>query len=358
MVRARFIDFGDTDPLGSQAVYHGLARAMDEDDDPVLDMVRPDGQYVCIGAHQELEKEVNVEFAEANGLPIYRRHVGGGTVLLDAGQYFWHFVVPTDEVDSTPEALFERYSQPAIDTYQHFGVDATYAPVNDIVADGKKIGGTGAGDVGEATVIVGSFMLDFDVERMAKVVRAPSEKFQDKMYQTLQKNMTTMRTQLGEIPPLDELRAVFRDAVEDRLGWELRDDVPTDEETAAIDAARDELADPDWVHRKGLHGPEGRAKVKAGVHVGEGRHKATGGLIRATVVDSDGTIDDLVLSGDIQVLPETGLEALAADLVGEPLERAAIRDAVAESIERRGVEMPGVTPEDFAGAILASIADR
>jgi len=331
---------------------------MGAEDDPVLDMVRPDGQYVCIGAHQELEKEVDVAFAEANGLPIYRRHVGGGTVLLDSGQYFWHYVVPTAAVESSPEALFERYSQPCIDTYQHFGVDARYAPVNDIVVDGKKIGGTGAGDVGEATVIAGSFMLDFDVEQMAKVVRAPSEKFQDKMYKTLQENMTTMRAQLGELPPLSEIRTVFRDAVEDRLGWELRDDVPTDEETAAIDAARDELVDPDWVERKGLRGPEGRTKVREGVHVGEGRHKATGGLIRATVVDSDGTIDDLVLSGDIQVLPETGLDDLASDLVGVRLERGALRDAVAESIDRRGVEMPGVTPEDFGAAILAAIDDR
>lgn len=357
MVTARFIDFGDTDPLGSQAVYHGLARAMAADDRPILDMVRPDGQYVCIGAHQELEKEVDVEYAEANGLPVYRRHVGGGTVLLDEGQYFWHFIIPTEQVDSTPAALFERFSQPAIDTYHHFGVEAAYAPVNDIVAGGKKIGGTGAGDIGDATVIVGSFMLDFDIERMAQVIQAPSEKFQDKMYKTLQENMTTMRAELGEVPPLDELRTVFREAVEDRLGWDLEDDSPTDDEQVAIQAARDEISDPEWVRRKGLHGPEGRAKVKEGVHVSEGRHKAEGGLIRATVVEADGRIDDLVLSGDIQILPETGLDELAADLVGEPFDEMELQDAVAASIDRRGIETPGVTPADFSTAILASVAD-
>ncbi len=358
MVTARFIDFGDTDPLGSQAVYHGLARTMGADDQPVLDMVRPDGQYVCIGAHQELDKEVDVEYAEANGLPIYRRHVGGGTVLLDEGQYFWHFIIPTEQVEDSPATLFERYAQPCIDTYRHFGVEAAYHPVNDIVAGGKKIGGTGAGDIGDATVIVGSFMLDFDIEQMVKVIQAPSEKFQDKMYKTMQENMTTMRAELGEVPPLDELKAVFRDAVEDRLGWDLEDASPTDDEQAAIQAARDELADPEWVRRKGLHGPEGRAKVKEGVHVSEGRHKAEGGLIRATVVEADGRIDDLVLSGDIQILPETGLDELAADLVGEPLDENEIRDAVAASIDRRGIETPGVTPSDVTAAILASVADR
>lgn len=357
MVSSRFIDFGDTDPLGSQAVYHGLARAMGPDDDPILDMVRPDGQYVCIGAHQELEKEVDVEYAEAKGLPIYRRHVGGGTVLLDDGQYFWHFIIPTDKVESTPGALFERFSQPVIDTYRHFGLEAAYNPVNDIVAGGKKIGGTGAGDIGEATVIVGSFMLDFDIEQMVKVIQAPSEKFQDKMFKTMQENMTTMRAELGELPPLDELKAVFRESVEDRLGWELRDDSPTDVELEAIEAARDELADPDWVRRKGLHGPEDRTKVREGVHVSEGRHKATGGLIRATVVEADGVIDDLVLSGDIQILPETGLDDLAADLVGEPLDDGELTDAAAASLDRRGIETPGVTPADFSTAIRAAVAE-
>lgn len=356
MVSARFVDFGVTDSLTSQAAYHGLARAMEAGDDPVLDVVRPAEQYVCIGAHQELEKEVDVDFAESAGLPIYRRHVGGGTVLLDDGQLFWHFVLPKGSVaQGAVDDLFERFTRPAIDAYQALGIDAQYAPVNDIVANGKKIGGTGAGDIGDATVVVGSFMLEFDVETMAEVVTAPSEKFADKMYETLQQNMTTMKQELGEVPPEAEIVGAFREAIEDRLDWELRDDDPTPAEETAIDAAREELRDDDWLHRKGLSSGREGTKIKEGTHVGEGRHKAEGGLLRATVVAADGTLEDLVLSGDIQVLPESGLADLAADLTGQPLEEAAIREAAADSIDERSIQLPGVGPEDVATAVMAGV---
>lgn len=353
---ARFLDFGTTDPLTSQAVYHGLAKAMDESSEPVLDMVRPDAPYVSIGAHQELEKEVDVAFAEDAGLPIYRRHVGGGTVLLDSNQLFWHYVIPRESLSyASTDELFERFLQPAIDTYQQIGVDASYAPVNDLVVGQRKIGGTGAGEIGDATMLVGSFMLDFDVETMAKVVRPPSEKFQDKMYETLQQSMTTIAEQLDEVPPVEEIQAIFRDAVEDRLDWDLRDDEPTEAEERAIDEAREELADPDWLRRRGLASSRSRTKIKGDTHLSEGRYKATGGLIRATVVEKEGVLDDLLLSGDIQVLPETGLEDLAVDLVGRPLEREALVEATGESIERRDVELPGVEPDDVAAAILAAV---
>lgn len=353
---ARFLDFGTTDPLTSQAVYHGLAKTMDESSEPVLDMVRPDGPYACIGAHQELEKEVDVEFADEVGLPIYRRRVGGGTVLLDSNQLFWHYVLPSDSLSyASIDDLFERFLRPAVDTYEQLGIDASHQPVNDLVVDGQKIGGTGAGEIGDATMLVGSFMLDFDVETMAKVVNPPSEKFQDKMYETLRSSMTTIDEQLSEVPPTGEIKAIFRDAVEDRLGWDLAADGPTAEEERAIEAAKDDLRDPEWLHRRGLASGRSRTKIKADTHLSEGRYKATGGLIRATVVDQDGVLGDLLLSGDIQVLPESGLDELAVDLVGTPLERDPLRESVAESIDRRGIELPGVDPDDVTAAILAAV---
>jgi lipoate-protein ligase A len=46
---------------------------------------------------------------------------------------------------------------------------------------GRKIGGTGAASIGEATVMVGSFMFDFDTETMSRCLKVPSEKFRDKL---------------------------------------------------------------------------------------------------------------------------------------------------------------------------------
>lgn len=355
MTTLRFVDVGTTDPVTSQAIYHGLAESMDEDSDPIIDLVRPDFQYVCIGAHQELEKEVDLEAAEAAGLPVYRRKVGGGTVLLDSGQIFVHLVSPRSALPSgSVEDLFEWYVEPLVDTYRELGLEATFKPVNDVIAGRRKIGGTGAGEIGDAVVLVGSFMLDFDVETMAEVVSAPSEKFADKMLETLESNMTWMARELETVPDEETIVETYRETVADRFGWEVVDSELTEAEWDHVETAREQLQDPDWLERKGLETGTDRTKVKGGTHVGEGRHKAEGGLLRATVVEEEGTIADLVISGDVQVLPQAGLEDLATDLVGESIEDGSLEPAVADAIDRHDVALPGVTAADVATAIEAA----
>ena len=82
-MRLRVLDFGFVSALRSQAVYHGVADTITPDGEPVLTLVNPDTPYVCVGVHQEIGKEVDEAFCAANGLPVYRRHVGGGAVYLD-----------------------------------------------------------------------------------------------------------------------------------------------------------------------------------------------------------------------------------------------------------------------------------
>ena len=60
------------------------------------------------------------------------------------------------------------FIEPVVRTYRELGVQADYRPINDIHVAGRKIGGTGAASIGEATVMAGSFMFDFDTATMAK----------------------------------------------------------------------------------------------------------------------------------------------------------------------------------------------
>ena len=49
-------------------------------------------------------------------------------------------------------------------------------------------------------MLVGSLMFDFNSELMARVLKVPSEKMRDKVYQSLQEYMTTMTRELGRLP--------------------------------------------------------------------------------------------------------------------------------------------------------------
>jgi lipoate-protein ligase A len=61
----------------SQLIYHALAALGRE----ALSLVSPGKPYVCIGFHQDVEHEVDLDFCEANDIPVFRREVGGGSCL-------------------------------------------------------------------------------------------------------------------------------------------------------------------------------------------------------------------------------------------------------------------------------------
>jgi lipoate-protein ligase A len=76
--------------------------------------------------------------------------------------------------------------------------DATnFKPVNDIIANGRKISGNGAAEIGDTQVLVGNFIVNFNFEMMSKVLRVPDEKFRDKVFKTLSENLTTIPRETG-----------------------------------------------------------------------------------------------------------------------------------------------------------------
>jgi len=354
-MRLRVLDFGLVSAPRSQAVYHGLAETVRADSDPMLSLASPEAPYVCVGLHQEIAREVDEAFCAAHGLPVLRRHVGGGAVYLDHNQLFTHFVFPKARAPRHAAELYPLFIEPVVRTYRDFGINANYRPVNDIHVDGRKIGGTGAASIGEATVMVGSFMLDFDTATMAQCLRVPSEKFRDKLRQTLDDYMTTVVKQLGTIPPREDLLARFLHHCRDVLGLDPQRDQPTDAEWRAIEAAEAALLDPEFVEMQGRKLVALGVKISADTHLTESALKAPGGLIRVHLLNREGKVTDLMISGDLTCLPPDGLDQLAADLRGTALDQAALTAATDRALSTRGIETPGVTPADFASAIMAAV---
>lgn len=354
-MRLRVLDFGLVSALRSQAVYHGLAETVRPDSEPMLSLASPATPYVCVGLHQEIAREVDEAFCAAHDLPVYRRQVGGGAVYLDHNQLFTHFVFPRARAPRHAAELYPLFIEPVVRTYRDFGINANYRPVNDIQVDGRKIGGTGAASIGEATVMVGSFMLDFDTATMAQCLRVPSEKFRDKLRQTLDDYMTTVVKQLGSIPPREDLLTCFFGHCRDVLGLDPQRDQPTEAEWRAIEAAEADLVDPEFIEMQGRKFVALGVKIAADTHLTESALKAPGGLIRIHLLNRGGKVGDLMISGDLTCLPPDGLDHLAADLRGTALDEAALTAAADRALSTRGIETPGVTPADFARAIMAAV---
>lgn len=342
-------------PLRSQTVYHAVAYALKKESPNTILMVSPDAPYVCIGYHQDMQKEVDLEFCAANGFSVYRREVGGGAVYLDDGQLFTQWIFHKEDLPTSLEERFKVYIDPLVDTYQALGINANLRPINDVHVNGKKIGGTGAAQMGIAEVVVGSLMYTFDKKTMSKVLKVPSEKMRDKIFESLEAYMTTMTEQLGSTPDRKMVKDLYIEKVSEALGMEVYQGEWTDEEEAAAQEIDARFVSDEWLYQKGRLQQPG-VKIHEDVHIVESAFKAPGGLIRVIARLREGRIDDVSISGDFTLLPSFGLGALEQSLRGIHTTPETLTSKIEEAYYRLSIQSPGVTPADFTTAIMNAVA--
>ncbi len=91
---------------------------------------------VIIGRFQDLESEVDTEFARANGIKVVRRNSGGGAVYHDLGNVNYSFILSDDR-----RLTLEHFSRIIMDILSGMGVKGLDFRHNDILAGGLKISG-------------------------------------------------------------------------------------------------------------------------------------------------------------------------------------------------------------------------
>ena len=347
----RLLDLAPVSPVRSQTIYHEVGYALGPDSPDTIMLVSPDAPYVSIGRHQDADSEVDLEYCASAGYPVIRREIGGGAVYLDGDQLFTQWIFQADHLPATVEARFAVYAETLVRTYRALGIAAEHRPINDIHVAGRKIGGTGAARVDRAEVVVGSLMFDFDVHTMARVLKVPSEKFRDKIVQSLTDYMTTMRKELGQAPPraivieayVDACQAVLERPLE--LG-ELRPD-----ELALADDLDARFGSRAWLEDAGgMRKPF--VKIHEGVRLAEAAHKAPGGLIRCVIRIRDGRLDDVAFTGDFTARPATMPADLDALLVGSEVSETVVTQRVDDYYRRVRPEIPGVAPSDWVAAVM------
>ena len=367
----RLLDLGLVPPIRSQTIYHAVAYALDENSPDTIILVAPTEPYVCIGFHQELEKEVDVEYCRAHDLPVVRREVGGGAVYLDKNQVFMQWIFHWHALPHEVGDRFALYVKPLVETYHALGIPADYRPINDVHVDGRKIGGTGAAQIGQAQVVVGSLMFDFNFELMSRVLQVASEKMRDKLYQSLNEYMTTMTRQLGHTPNRDTVVKLYLDKVQTALSRPIVPGEPTARELALAEELDRQFTTDEWLYQKGglrqVGLQQARVKIHQDVRVQEVAHKTPGGLVRVTARLRDGAmdtsamgtsatstsrIDDLTLSGDFTMLPKFAPGALELALRGTALEAKAVEARIVDVYRSLAIQSPGLTAGDLTDAIM------
>ncbi|NIJ13012.1 lipoate-protein ligase A [Saccharomonospora amisosensis] len=264
----RVIDFGRVSALRSQTLWHAVAYGVSEGAPPTLSFVRPAEPYVCLGYHRRLD-EVDEKYCAAQGLPIYRRMVGGGPVYLDPDQLFFQICLPQGSVSPARSVAIRDLLTPAVAAYRAAGVEAELDDSHEISVVDRKICGHGAGQIEDAVVVCGNLIERFDHERATSVLRLPDGVDRAEVLRLMRRYVAAT--------PADP--AVFKEAAvrayADALGLQPRPGELTGGERAALAELDARFTSEEWTAGPGSRAarrPDG-IKIRAGVWVGTTKEK-------------------------------------------------------------------------------------
>jgi lipoate-protein ligase A len=304
----RRLDLGRVSPLRSQALYHGLAEAMTVATPDTVVFCAPSAPYFCVGYHQRADEVLDLDRCRRERRPVLRRKIGGGAVYLDPAQLFYQVIVHRSRAPFAVDRIYARYLAAPVAALRRLGLDARLAPPNEIEVGGRRIAGTGGGQLGEAVVVVGNVLLDFPDARMARAWRAPSVSFRRLAREGLRRHLTTLRRELAAPPTPQALCELLATAYADALGAPLVPGALTPAERRAVARAAAELASGAFALAGDGARPRG-LKIARGVWVYEGRDPARG--VTVAVRTRDGVVEAADVRGADR--------RLARRLLGRPL---------------------------------------
>lgn len=319
----RLLALGAVPWIRTQALYHALAELMTEDTPDTIILTRPREPYVCVGYHQPLEAVLDRAACRAANLPIVRRRVGGGATYLDENQQFYQCIFHHKRLPYGVDGVYAQLLSAPVAVLRELGLRAEVRDGNEIEVEGRRIAGVGGGRIGEAVVVVGNILLDFDYERMARVWHVPSEDFRRLAYEAMRRRITTLWSMIPQHVSADEIQARLAAAYPFALHRPVVAGSLTEAEQAKTAAMEERLLSEEWLHLHAQDSDEPMRKLKisldAFIHAEETCTNGT--VIGGTFFARNDVIEQALLTGDLPEEKRHLLENRLIEnrLIGVPL---------------------------------------
>ena len=301
-----------------------------------------------LGYHQSAEQELDLDYCRANGIAVQRRITGGGAIYFDETQIGWELYLAKSDLGCADMAqIARRICEAAARGISALGVEAKYRPRNDIEVDGRKISGTGGAFEGNALMYQGTLLVQFDVEKMLRVLRIPAEKLSGKAIASARDRVVNLADLLGFTPSLEAVRERLTAAFAEDFRVSFAPGELTEPEQLRYQSALDEIDCPDWVDLI--------ARPAADMPLLSAARKFPGGLLRVNLAFDARTerIKQVWFSGDFFVSPKRVVADLEAALRDVPL--AGVEAGVDAFFARRPADLLLLTPADFAAVIRQAV---
>ena len=325
----RLLDLGTVPWLQSQSIHHAVAQVFDEDTPDTLVVVRPDRPYVCVGPHQ-VGAALSPTAVRRSGLPVVRRRLGGGTVMVTSEQTFFVLVAHRRRL-SLPSAVAHAWCLEAgVAAYRRLGVEEAVLSGLEIQGHGRKLCGSGLASIGEASVFGGNIIHAFDASGFVDLLRMPSGPSRAVLADEVGRQMGSVEQSSGRRPAASRVTTALREAAEEVWGVRLVPGELAERELAAVPEVERWLRRPDL--RRANAGVARCWKVRSGAGV-LGVRLERPWRTRALVVVRERRIAAVMADGRT---PRAALDALGELLVGASTEELSALAARGRPFVARG----------------------
>ncbi len=299
----RLLPLGATRWLNTQSVYHALAETMTADSPDSIVLAQPLQPYLCIGYHQELDSVLDRQSCARMSLPIARRRVGGGATYLDVNQLFYQCVFHHTRVPATVNDLYAKTLAAPVAALRALGLNAGLQGENEIEIGGaaapKRIAGIGGGRIGEAAVVVGNLLFDFDYNAMARAWRAPSDSFRRLASAALRERVTTLWAELSRPVSMEEVQSSLIDEFARALNRQVERGELTKAEQEKMAEVEKRLVSRKWLNLRSNGGaPMTALKISRRVFIHAAEAEVNGGKLSASFRAVNDVIEEAALESE------------------------------------------------------------
>jgi lipoate-protein ligase A len=315
----RLLNLGIIPAIQTQAIYHALAERMNDNSQDTIILCRPLEPYLCLGFHQVFENVFDPIECEKRKLPVLRRRLGGGATYLDNNQIFYQCIFHHTHLPPMVKDIFAATLAAPLKVLRDAGLNAELRDTNEIEVGTKRIAGTGGGRIGEATVVVGNLLFDFDFEAMAAVWHTPSGAFRS----LAQKALRECIVNLKELPVSLSLETISESLIKcfsSSMGRPLEPDRLSYDEILSIEIMGVKLAGVEYLalHKNNPQPEPMRSlKISARANIRFDEFSYNQSIIRGSFWLMDGLIHEVTLESTPQRKWESFEQQLRGSLFNE-----------------------------------------
>ncbi len=207
---------------------------------------------VSLGYFQSLDNVLDLEFLETRGIDYIRRVTGGGTVYHDRKGEVTYSMVVTEREKYIPYEIVDSYrflTAGIIKGIEKLGLRPEFAPINDIVLNGRKISGNAQTRRHGNILQHGTIICDVDPETMFSALKISDEKTKDKLISSIYDRVTSLKNE-GLDLSLEEVKLALAEGYAEALPLPLKKGQLTPEEQEKAIELQEKYKSREWNHKR------------------------------------------------------------------------------------------------------------